>query len=67
MIVLIGIVTGIDPWSINGVPVIIGGGVMIGSGINIGLLVIIHIQLPLNGPWVVLNIQPLWPRLVRAV
>ena len=61
VIVLIGIVTGIDPWSINGVPVIIGGGVMIGSGINIGQLVIIHIQLPLNGPWVVLNIQPLRP------
>ncbi len=61
VIVLVGIVTGLDPWSINGLPLVVTGGTIIGPGIVIGQLVIVHIQLQPDGSWVVLSIQPLRP------
>jgi len=62
VIVLIGIVTGIDPWSVNGLPLVVNGTTIIGPGITIGQLVIVHIQLQADGSWVTLSIQPLRPQ-----
>jgi len=62
VIVLIGIVTGVDPWSINGLPLVVNGTTIIGPGITVGQLVIVHIQLQVDGSWVTLSIQPLRPQ-----
>lgn len=61
VIIIIGIVTGINPWSLNGIPLIILPGTIIGPGITVGQLIIVQIQIQPNGSWVVLSIQPLQP------
>ena len=62
VIVLIGIVTGMEPWSINGFPLVVTNATIIGPGITVGTWVITHIQLQPDGSWVTLSIQPLRPQ-----
>ena len=60
-IVFIGIVTSIDPWVVNGLPLVITDATSIGDHIRVGTPVIVTVQLLEDGTWVVLRIHPLHP------
>ncbi len=60
-IVFIGIVTSIDPWVVNGLPLVITDATIIGDHIRVGTPVIVTVQLMEDGTWVVLSIHPLRP------
>lgn len=62
VIVLTGIVTSMEPWSVNGLPLVVNGSTVIGPGLTIGQIVIVHIQLRADGSWITLSIQPLRPQ-----
>lgn len=61
VIILIGIVTYIDPWSVNGLPLVVNGNTLIGPGIEVGTQVIVHILIQSDGSWLALSILPLHP------
>lgn len=59
--VVVGLVQGIDPWVINGLPVVVGEESEIGEGIEIGDLVFVTICQDEDGEWVIISITPLTP------
>lgn len=61
VLVFIGIVNSMDPWVVNGLPLVITDTTVIGGQIRVGTPVVVTVQLMEDGTWVVLRIQPLHP------
>ena len=61
VIILIGIVTHIDPWSVNGLPLVVNGNTIIGPGVEVGTQVMVHVLIRPDGSWLALSILPLHP------
>lgn len=62
LIVLVGVVGSIDPWVVNGLPLVLTDDVAIQGNILAGDLVWVRIRLLPNGSWQVVTIRPLTPR-----
>ncbi|MCL4262923.1 MAG: FecR domain-containing protein [Anaerolineae bacterium] len=60
-IVLIGIVNNINPWVVNGLPLLVTGDTVIIGNITVGDPVVVRIRLAADGTWQVLSIRPLHP------
>lgn len=60
-IVLIGIVNSMNPWVVNGLPLVVTDDTVILGNIAIGELVMVRIRLDDDGTWQVLSIRPLLP------
>lgn len=60
-IILIGIVNSINPWVVNGLPLVVTGDTVIIGNISVGELVVVRIRLTGDGLWQVLSIRPLLP------
>ncbi len=61
IIVLIGIVSSIDPWVVNGLPLVVTDDTVILGNIAVGDPVVVRIRLTDDGIWQVLSIRPLLP------
>ncbi len=61
VVTFFGIVTSIDPWMVNGLPLIVNGGTSVLGDIGVGTAVIVTAQLLPNGDRVALSIRPLYP------
>ncbi|MDJ0755361.1 MAG: DUF5666 domain-containing protein [Ardenticatenaceae bacterium] len=60
-IIFIGLVGSIDPWIVNGLPLIIPGEASIFGNVVVGSLVVVQAQLLPDGTWTVLSIRLLYP------
>ena len=58
-IILIGKVTSIDPWIVNGITLAVTNDTLIGEGIELEMIVRVEILLLEDGTWEVLSIVPL--------
>jgi hypothetical protein len=61
-ITLVGVVDSIDPWVVNGMPLLVSSNTLIFGDVVVGDMVIVEIQLLLDGTWQVLSIRPLHPQ-----
>ncbi|MAT95944.1 MAG: hypothetical protein CL608_02155 [Anaerolineaceae bacterium] len=61
-IVLVGLVSSIDPWVVNGLPLVLADDASIQGSIIVGDLVWVRIRLAVDGTWQVGAIRPLTPR-----
>jgi hypothetical protein len=57
-IILIGTLTGMDPWSVNNIPLVVDATTIITGDLEVGILVRVEIQLLADGTWRVLELQP---------
>jgi hypothetical protein len=60
-VTFVGIVTSINPWIVNGLPLIVNGNTTILGNITPGMAVVVTAQLLPDGTWTVLSIRPLYP------
>jgi hypothetical protein len=58
-IILIGSLTGIDPWSVNGIPLNVDAATITMGNLAVGKLVHVEIERLADGTWRVLKIQPI--------
>ncbi|RPI30621.1 MAG: hypothetical protein EHM70_13445 [Chloroflexota bacterium] len=58
-IVLVGVVTGMDPWVVSGVTLTVDGDTLISRKVVLGMLVRVEIQVLDDGTWKVIRIDPL--------
>ncbi|MBK8903193.1 MAG: FecR domain-containing protein [Anaerolineaceae bacterium] len=61
-IVLVGVVNSIDPWVVNGLPLVLSDDTSIQGNIIVSDLVWVRIRLMADGMWRVVAIRPLTPR-----
>jgi len=61
-IVLVGVVSSIDPWVVNGLPLVVTNNTTVLGNIVVGDLVWVRIRLAGDGTWQVVAIRPLTPR-----
>ena len=57
----IGVVASINPWVVNGLPLVVTADTVILGDITVGSLVVVQAQLLPDGTWTVLSIRPLYP------
>ncbi|RMF27982.1 MAG: hypothetical protein D6759_16715 [Chloroflexi bacterium] len=60
-IVWIGVVDSVDPWVVNGIPLLVDDSTVIGEGIVVGSVVRVEIALLSDGTWRVVSIHPVRP------
>jgi len=60
IISIVGTVASINPWVINGLPLIVDSGTVIIGNITVGILVQARIELLPNGTWHVISIRPIF-------
>lgn len=58
-IILVGLVSSIDPWIVNNLTLFVDGETIIGEGISVGSLVRIELRLLPDGTWHTVSILPL--------
>lgn len=61
IITFVGIVNSIDPWVVDGFPLVVNDQTIIIGDIGVGTLVSVQVQLLPDGTWVVLRIRPVHP------
>lgn len=60
-VTFVGVVAGINPWVVNGLPLVITDDTAIIGNITVGSLVVVRAQLLPDGTWAVVHIRPLYP------
>jgi hypothetical protein len=60
VIAIVGTVNSINPWIINGLPVVVDGGTNIIGNVVVGSIVQVRIELLPDGTWHVLSIRPVF-------
>ncbi|MBE2221658.1 MAG: FecR domain-containing protein, partial [Anaerolineae bacterium] len=61
IVTFVGLVSSIDPWIVNGLPLVVTGSTTILGDITPGMMAVVTAQLLPDGTWTVLTIRPLYP------
>ncbi len=60
-ITFVGVVVSMEPWVINGMPLVVSSETLIDDSVTVGAQVVVQAQLLPDGTWSILTIQTLYP------